>query len=347
MKRFLAPLAAFGSGLAVITIILACTGSDPAETVRAFFTRPFSSMWYVGNMLDLAGLLMLAGAGSALAMKGGTFNLGGEAQLYAPAFVTAAILSASSTALAPTTALPAPAVFAFALFAAAFTGALLGFIPGILKARFGTNELIVSFLLSAAIVPVLDYLVAGPFRDTGGSLIATPAIDRAFRLTRLLAPSTFNVSFFVAVLLALASAFLLKNTVSGYRYRMTGAAPEFARFAGFRVKAVTVSSMTLSGLFHGLAGFFAIAGTWFMCHQGLTAGMGWSALAVALIAKANPLAVIPSALLYAWLETASDSALLSTATGFDTTSIVQAVIFLVVSAQFLPGIALPGRRQRK
>jgi riboflavin transport system permease protein len=360
VRRFIVPFAAVGSGIVVIAAILAFTGSDPAATIRSFFLKPFSSRWYFGNMLDLAALLMIAGTGSALAMKGGTFNLGGEAQLYAPALVTAVLLApaatganvalangvssaagSAATQAATAAALSPPALaalFAAAFFAAALTGALLGFIPGILKARFGTNELIVSFLLSAALVPVLDYLVAGPFRDRDGSLIATPSILKAFHLPSLLRPSTFNPDFFLAIALAIATAVFLRKTKAGYRFRVTGTAPEFARFAGFPATSVTTLSMTVSGLFHGLAGFFAITGTWFTCHQGITSGMGWSALAVALIARANPAAVIPAALLYAWLETASDAALLSSVSGFDTTSIVQAVIFLVISARFLPGI---------
>jgi riboflavin transport system permease protein len=338
MKRFLMPLVAFGSGLATIALILAFASNDPASALVSFFERPFSSRWYVGNMLDLASLLMIAGTGSALAIKGGTFNLGGESQLYASALVTALLLSAPATGAGPASAQAAapfaPLIILGALAAATLTGALIGFIPGMLRAKLRTNELIVSFLLSAALVPALDYLVAGPFRDAKGSLIATAPISIAYRLPRLLSPSTLNPSFAVAcVLAALAWAFLYRSA-TGRRYALSGSAPEFARFAGYRSDAVTVGSMALSGALHGIAGFFAVAGTWLTCHQSMTAGLGWSALAVALIARANPAAVIPAALLYAWLETASDSALLSTQTPFDSTSLVQAVVFLVVSARY-------------
>lgn len=339
MKRFLMPLIAFGSGLATIALFLAFASNDPASALVSFFERPFSSRWYVGNMLDLASLLMIAGTGSALAIKGGTFNLGGESQLYASALVTAVILSAPAQNAASThaaaTATPfAPLVVLGALAAATATGALIGFIPGVLRAKLKTNELIVSFLLSAALVPALDYLVAGPFRDADGSLIATAPIDAAYRLPRLLSPSTLNPSFAVACVLASLAWVFLFRSATGRRYALSGSASEFARLAGYRSDAVTVGSMTLSGALHGIAGFFAVAGTWLTCHQSMTAGLGWSALAVALIARANPAAIIPAALLYAWLETASDSALLSTQTPFDSTSLVQAVVFLVVSARY-------------
>lgn len=335
MKRFLMPLIAFGSGLVVIAIFLAFASADPASALLAFFTRPFSSRWYVGNMLDLASLLIITGTGSALAMKGGTFNLGGESQLYAPAFITAILLSTTSAGANSVNSAFAPFILIAAFIAATLSGAALGFIPGILRAKLRTNELIVSFLLSAAIVPVLDYLVAGPFRDTNGSLIATAPVAHVFRMIHFMPPSTLNPALPVAIALAIIAWFFLYRSVRGRRYALSGKAPEFALFAGYRSVSVTVASMTLSGAFHGIAGFFAVTGTWFTCHQSMTAGLGWSALAVALIARANPAAVIPASLLYAWLKTASDSALLSTSMPFDSTSLVQAIVLLVVSARFI------------
>jgi len=336
VKRFAAPVIAMALGLAVVALIIAGSTQNPAAALRAFFIKPFSSAWYVGSFLNLAGLLTLAASGAALAIRGGTFNLGGESQLYAPALFTAVALSSIR---AGTLSSPAViAVFAATLIAATALGALLGFFPGVLKAKFGTNELIVSFLLSAAIVPVLDYLVSGPFRDTSGSLIATREIDKIFRLPQILPPSSLNPSVFAALAISLALGVALEMTAIGYRYRLVGVAPEFARYAGFPARGITAASMALSGALHGLAGFFAITGTWFTCHQGITSGMGWGALAVALIARSNPFAIPIAALLYAWVQTAADAALLSSTAGFDSASIVQAIVFLVISARFIPGM---------
>ena len=168
--------------------------------------------------------------------------------------------------------------FTVALVAAAGTGALLGFIPGILKSRFHITEILTSFLLSAAITPVIDYLVAGPLRDKGKNLLATPQIADVFRIAPIAAPSYFNASFLVAVALALSAGLFLSRTRAGYRFRVAGTAPEFARFAGFPVGTATTAGMTVSGALHGLAGFFAVTGTWYACLEGFSSGMGWSAL---------------------------------------------------------------------
>lgn len=310
-----------------------------------FILGPFSSVWHTGNLLNRAGLLMFASSGAAFALKAGTFNLGGEAQIYASALAAAMVLAspaASSAAVQAASASAASAdgagggavvfCFALALVLAVLTGALLGGIPGALRAKFGTSELLTSFLLSAALLPVLDYLTGGPLRDPGKNLLATPAIAEAYRMKQLLPPSLMNASFFLAIGAAVAVSLFLSQTRAGYRLSVAGTASEFAAFAGFPVGHITVAGMTASGALHGLAGFFAITGTWFMCHQGFSAGMGWSALAIALIARRKPLAVIPASLLYAWIESASGLAVLSSRAGFDSTAIVQGFIFLFISA---------------
>lgn len=333
MRRFLAPLAAVGTGLLVMTVFLALSSETPAATLYLFFTRPFSSWWHLGNMLNITGLLTLAAAGSAIALKSGSFNLGGEAQIYAPGLITALLLSSRGGTEPGDMA--AMGFFAGTLAAAVLAGALLACIPALLKVRLNISELLSSFLLSAALLPVLDYLVGGPLRDQTKNLLATPPIAAWFRMPPLARPSHFNLSFFAAASLAILAGFFLRHTGPGYRLRVTGIAPVFARFAGFPSGGITMAGMAVSGAFHGLAGFFAVTGTWYVCHQGLSGGMGWSALAVALIAGQNPFAVIPSAFLMAWLETATDTALLSTRFSFDSTSIVQAVLLLVISARAL------------
>lgn len=339
MRRFLPPLAAFGAGLLTIIILIVTASTSPAQALAEFFTRPCSSWWYFGNMLDRAGLMILAATGSALALRAGAFNLGGEAQIYAPALIAAIVLTTGNevTGAAAGTLTAAVAFrFILALLCAAATGSVLGFIPGILKVRFRISEILSSFLLSAALLPVIDYLIAGPLRAQSGNLLATPEIARAFRIPAFLPPSRFNASFFIAIAITVLAGLFLGKTGPGYRLRMSGTAPEFARFAGFSTGRATAAGMTVSGLLHGLSGFFAITGTWYMCHHQFSAGMGWSALAVALIARRNIYAVIPAALLFSWLETASSAAVLSTRFPFDATSLVQGIVFLVISAQYLP-----------
>lgn len=334
-QMLVTPLIAFAAALVVIAAIIALSSVSPAASLVRFFTAPFSSSWHVGNILNMAALLTFAGIGSALALRAGTFNLGGEAQIYASALVSAVILARFAPAGAAATSFQTASICTLALIAAIVTGSLLGFIPGLLRSRFAISELLSSFLLSAALLPIIDYLVSGPFRDTKGNLLATPLITKDFMMGTILEPSHLNASFAVALALTVLVWLFVSKTASGYRLRMTGIAPDFARFAGFPVARVTVIGMTASGAFHALAGFFATTGTWYRCHEGMSAGMGWSALACALIARGNPLAVFPAALIFAWIESASETAVISATVSFDPTPLLLAVVFLIISARHL------------
>ncbi|WP_255945746.1 ABC transporter permease subunit [Brucepastera parasyntrophica] len=190
MKRHLPSVIALAAGFAGITVFLLFSGKNPGITLSAFFIKPFSSWWHLGNMLNMMGLILFAAAGSALALQAGTFNLGGEIQIYAPALVTAVMLTPGNNS-------GAGAVYRIipALICACAAGAALGFIPGILRAKLKINELLSSFLLSAALVPVVDYLVGGPLRDSGKNLLATRFIPENFRIPPFLNPSYFNISF--------------------------------------------------------------------------------------------------------------------------------------------------------
>lgn len=127
MKKFLIPVLAFLSGIIVITLVLIFSSETPAVSLAAFFTRPFSSWWNAGNLLNKAGLLMLAASGAAFALKSGTFNLGGEAQIYAPALVTAMILSTPAAQAAQGAILGW--YFLKAIVLSVLTGAIIAGIP--------------------------------------------------------------------------------------------------------------------------------------------------------------------------------------------------------------------------
>lgn len=315
----------------LIIVLLVFTSGQPAQTLIVFFTRPFTSLWFFGNMLAMAALYMTAATGAALSMRSGTFNLGGEAQLYAPALVTAVLLAHPAMAsVPPAVALP------LALFAAVLAGALLGLIPGLLRSLRGTSELLTSFLLSAAMVPLVDYLIAGPLRDTSRNLLATAPIPQPFRLPSLLPPSVLGASLPAALLIVACAWFFLERTGPGYAMRMSGTAPDFAQASGLPVRRVLSCAMAAAGAFHGLAGALAVISIWHVCHSGLTSGMGWGALSVALIARSRLPRIIPAALLYAWLQEAMSAAVLTTRFSFDPAPLIQAMIFLVISVQYLP-----------
>jgi simple sugar transport system permease protein len=209
----------------------------------------------------------------------------------------------------------------------------MGGISGILKERRNVNELITTFLLSAALTPLADYCITGPLRDRTGNLIASARFIQTRRLPLLLPSSILSLSFILALGLVVLLFIFIHKTGPGYRYRIAGSAPAFARYGAIRVEKIWVPALFASGALHGLAGFFAVTGTYGMCHLGFPGGLGWNAVAVALIAKNHPLALIPAALVYGWLKSGSDAAMITTGLGVEISSIIQAVVLLLATIQ--------------
>ncbi|MDR2193886.1 MAG: ABC transporter permease [Treponema sp.] len=285
--------------------------------VHAFFIGPWNGPWFSGNTLDAVSLLLTAALGAAAAFHSGCFNLGGEGQIYLGGLTSALVL------------LNLPHAAGMSLWAAALialiTGGGMGCISGVLKKTIGAHEVITSFLLSGALTPVADYLLAGPLRDPAGNLLATKAVPLLFHI---LPPSNLSVSCIISLLLVIAGHFVVNNTIFGYRLTIAGSAPAFAHYAGIGTSRYWIPSMTLSGALSGLAGFFAVAGTYGRCHVGFSGGLGWNALAVALIVRNRPLLLIPAALVYAALEQGARSAMLTTGLQFETSSYIQAAVLL-------------------
>ena len=327
-------LPAFGSVVAVgsailLTVILILINSpNPGRTTRAFFLGPWSSLWLLGNTLDGMALLLTASLGAAIAFRGGTFNLGGEGQIYLGGLTASLVLLFGP---------PFPPVFLLLLsaLAAMAIGGLMGGVSGLLKKSFGLNELITSFLFSSALIPLADYLIKGPWRDETGNLLALPAFSKNLLLARLLPPSNLSVSFIYAVILVVAGYIFINRTYRGYQFRISGAVPAFARFGGFDSERVWIPAMAASGALSALAGFFAVAGTYGRCHAGFPGGLGWSAIAVALIARNRPLALLPAALVYGWLKSGSDFAMLAAGLNLETSSLIQAAVLLFATVRIV------------
>ncbi len=331
VSTLLSTSVALAAGLLIAAGSLLLLSSTPGAALRSFFSVPFSSTYYLGNMLNKIGLFSIAGIGMSLAFRGGVFNLGGEGQVYASALTATLVLQ-----LIP--GLPAPLALPLAFAAAAGTGALLAGLSGEFRRRWDTDELISSFLLSSSVVYTIDYLITGPLRDSESFLLATPEVAARFRLPELLPPSHLNITLAAALLLSAGMSHYLFNTFRGYELRMCGLNREFARYGGIPVERYYALPMAFSGAFYGLTGALFVTGTQHMLAQGGTAGLGWNGLAVALVARNNPLLTVPAAFVFAFLDTGMRSAMVSSDFTFELGSIIQAgVLFLITARLFLPG----------
>ncbi|MDR0494685.1 MAG: ABC transporter permease [Treponema sp.] len=312
----------------LILVILACVLSKtPGRTLFYFFIGPFRNVYSFGNMLNSAAPLILGGLGISIAMQTGNLNLGGEGQIYAGAFA------------ATITALPLAHLGFFGGLIAILTGTIfagsVAAFSGFCKAKWRTNELISSFLLSNVLILVVNYLVNGPFLDPETNLQSTRKIAAGLRLPLIMPPSNLSAALLIAVAFIIIVHIFLKRTKLGYEFRMAGSNEIFARYGGINTKRNTVISMFLSGALYGLAGALAVFGTYYGTVKEFSAGLGWNGLAAALIAGFYPPALIPASLFLAWIASGARIAMQNSDMSFELASVVQSVIFFLVTSLIL------------
>jgi simple sugar transport system permease protein len=312
--------------VAALALIAAALSKTPARTLYFFFLGPFRGVYSFGNMLGGAVPLIVGGLGVSIAMKAGSLNLGGEGQLYAGAF-TATVAALGLEALGPFGGF-------LALLAGAFFAGCAAAFSGFCKARWNTSELITSFLLSNALVLLVNYLVNGPFLDPETNLQSTRKIAAVMRLPAILPPSNLSASLFIALAAAAAVQVFLGRTRLGYELRMAGANEIFARYGGINTRLNTVLAMFLSGAFYGLAGGLAVFGSYYGTVKEFSSGLGWNGLAAALVARFNPLALAPASFFFAWISSGARIAMQNSDITFEVASIVQSVIFFLASGGF-------------
>ena len=283
-------------------------------------------MYYFGLMFNMATIYMLAGLGATLSLKTRNINLAGEGLIYAGGFTAAILLDAFAK-------VPLPAFIAvfLAFTAAAVLGALLMLFCEFLHKYKNADFLLTSFITSAAIIPLIDGLIAGPFRTKSGNLLATPYLPQAYRFTSILKPSPLNASIFIALALCIAAHFFFKKTHTGEKINIYGISPAFASYSGFPNSAITFSAAGLSGALHTLAGAVAVCGTYFTCHSNFYVSLGWNALSAAMLARTKPILLIPSAIFVSALMTYSGKLSLYSSFDFDIGTLLQAVILFIVS----------------
>ncbi|MCR4429206.1 MAG: ABC transporter permease [Caldiserica bacterium] len=310
----------------VAVVLIFVFSKDPPKTLYYFFLGPFLNKYTLGNMLEGAIPLIFSGLGIAVAFKGGVVNLGGEGQIFAGAII--AVIVGSSL-------LGVPRIIGIALIllSGILVGALIAGLSGFLRAKWKVSDLLTTYLISAGMVYVINYLILGPLRDPKQITIQSISIPGSFMLSKILPPSYLHSGFFIAIIIALVVYFVIYRTHLGYELRTTGSNPQFAFYGGIKTRLYLILPMLISGGLIGLGGAMQIVGRYQSCFSDLTAGLGWNGIAVALIARNNPLAVVPAALFYAYLQSGAQVSMINSDLTYEIVGIISSVIFYLVTAE--------------
>jgi simple sugar transport system permease protein len=214
-------------------------------------------------------------------------------------------------------------------------GAVWASIAGLLKAKRGVHEVISTIMLNSIAVGIIDYLISYPLQEPGQSLQRTPEIVEAAKLPTF---GFMPIGFVLAVVLAIIMAWLLSRTTLGFRFNTVGKNKFAALYAGIKIPGVVVGSMLLSGGLAGLGGAIETLGVTYRYEAGFNAGLGFDGITIALLARANPLATIPAAILIGTLRSGAASLQFDTGIQPEVVDLILAITLLLVSIPLLAGI---------
>ena len=306
-------------------MMLPAAAVDAAQILDAFWRGSVgTSSALVSGTLVRAVPLTVVGIGIAIAFRAGVFNIGGEGQLLIGA-VAATVVGLNVNAHASIV------VPLLALAAAAIAGAAWAGIAAVLRARFGVLEVISTIMLNFVAADLVSFLVRGPLQEPTHVYPQTELIALSARLPRLIPQTRLHVGVLIAVLSAFASWWAITRTAAGFRLRAAGASPSAARTAGrIDVTRVAATALLTSGAFAGLAGGIEVTGVTFGLYDNLSPGYGFSAIAVAILARLHPLGILASAFLFAALETGALGMQRDAGVPSVVASAIEALVILVV-----------------
>jgi ABC-type uncharacterized transport system permease subunit len=335
--RFVVRIGAVLAAFAFAALFLWVTGNPVAAVFTAMWEGSFGTAFGQADMLLAAIPLVFTGLAVAIAFRMLLWNIGGEGQFYFGAVGASAVAYAFPD-------WPSPLLLGAMGLGGMVGGAAWAFVPGILRAYFGTNEIVPTLLLNYVAILFVDYLVHNQWRDpeSRGFPLGKPFSEGAG--LPLVGDTAVHAGVLVAALAAVAVAVILTRTAWGYKIRVIGENARAARYAGFSIPRSIIAVMLLSGSLAGLGGMVEVSGTVHRIQADISPGFGYTGIIVATLARFSPVIVLPVAVLFGALITGG-LALQTAGLPSDIVLMIQGVIlFFALAGELLVNYRIEWRR---
>jgi general nucleoside transport system permease protein len=334
LRELLFPLMAVACAFAVGAIVVLIIGDSPLQVYGLLLGSALSWPDGIGYTLFFATPLIFTGLAVAVALRGGLLNIGAEGQLYVAAFATAWVGITFA-------GLPSFLLVPLCCLAAVVAGAVWAAIPGVLKARFGSHEVINTIMLNFVAIALVGYLTQYDYRVAGDPIMETAEIGGTAHIARLgrFIPGLperipLNVAFLLALVASWLVYVLLWKTKWGYEIRATGQNPTAAEYGGISIRRQIVVTMAISGALAGMVGINEVLGYRYRYYDGFSDNYGFTGIAVALLGRNHPAGVVLAALLFAVLQRGGVPVdAFTQLVSKDIVQILQALVILFVAAE--------------
>lgn len=286
LYRLIPLIIVFALAFGVTSILIYISGYSPPEVFWGLFTGGFGSLRRIGQSLNQTAPLLLCALGLILVFRCGVWNIGAEGQLY-----MGAVGAIGAGLFLPS--MPGPLHLLLMAIASFIFGGIWGAIPGILKVKYKTNEIITSLLMVFIATWFASYLIRFPWKST--TAVGYPVsglIPPTSKLPVLPGGFDSHVGILIALGLAVVVWFILQKTVFGYRIKATGVNPDTALYGGIPVGKIIIASFFLSGGLAGLAGMVQVTGVFSVLSDDISVNYGFLAILVAFIGRLHPFGAV-------------------------------------------------------
>jgi simple sugar transport system permease protein len=308
----LLPVVSVLLAFAIGGILIWLQGVNPFYAYWVLFSNALGSSDGLIRVMEKSTPLILTGLAVTVGLRAGLFNIGAQGQLLVAA-VGAAWAGYAFTVPA---IIHLPMAIAFGMLC----GAAWASIAGVLRAYRSVSEVITTIMLNSIAIALVDYLASRPLKEPDQPLSRTPPIAESAALPQF------------GILVALFFGWFLVRTTSGFRFNTVGLNPNAARYAGISVRGTIVLAMFVSGALAGMGGAIETLGVTGRFEPAFNAGLGFDGITIALLARANPIAAIPAALLVGTLRAGAATLQFETGIEPEVVDVILAITLLLVAA---------------
>jgi general nucleoside transport system permease protein len=292
------PGLAVALALAAAALPIAVSGKNPLFAYWALLKGALGSVDAIAFALNKSTPYILAGVGVAICFRSRVINIGSEGQIAIGGVAASAIALNFSY-------LPSLILIAGALLASAVAGAAWAGVAAIMRLKRGVHEVLGTLMLNFVGTLFVSEVLHGPMGEVGAGFPQSPLFAEAAWLPSLFPGTNLHAGIAVACFAVVSCHVLLWHTPFGFRLRLLGSSHSAAAYAGVSFVRVVLEVMLMAGALAGIAGGIEVLGVHYRLIQGFSQGFGFNAVAIALLAGLNPIAVLPAGLFFGFLEAGS------------------------------------------
>jgi general nucleoside transport system permease protein len=280
---------------AVAGILILASGKNPLIAYWALFRGAFGSVDSVTFALNKSTPYILAGVGVAICFRARVINIGSEGQIAVGG------IAASWIAL-NVSGLPSIILVPLAIAGGAVAGAGWASIAALMRLKRGVHEVLGTLLSNFVGLLLVSEVLHGSMGEPGAGFPQSSLFPEGAWLPPLFEGSDLHAGILLALVAVVVCHLWLWHTPSGFRIRLLGSSDKSAAYAGVSVGRTILTVMGIAGALSGIAGAVEVLGVHYRLIQGFSQGFGFNAVAVALLAALNPIAVLPAGLFFGFLE---------------------------------------------